>query len=203
MKKFLYIFTAVLALALSAGEADAQMGKKYYVNAGWQFNGTVGNSFVKSAQGYGAYIEGGYYLTPMFAVGGFASFNTNNKYIPKQTYTFSDRSALTTDLDRSIYQVPFGLTMRTRFMRSEFQPYLGTKIGAEFSTQSTYMSTFVNRHDNWGFYMSPEVGFTYFPFEKTDLGFQFAVYYSFCTNKNSSYDIKGINNLGFKLGMAF
>ena len=88
-------------------------------------------------------------------------------------------------------------------MRGEFQPYLGTKMGAEFSTQSTYMSTFVNRHDNWGFYMSPEIGFTYFPFERTDFGFQFAVYYSFCTNRNESYDIKGINNLGFKLGIAF
>ena len=203
MKKYIYLLTAVTALFLAAGSADAQMGKREYINAGWQFNGTVGNSFVKSAQGYGAYIEGGYYLTPMFAVGGFASFNTNNDYIPKQTYTFDDQSALTTDVDRSIYQVPFGLTMRTRFLRGEFQPYLGTKIGAEFSTQSTYMFTFVNRHDNWGFYMSPELGFTYFPFEKTDFGFQFAVYYSFCTNRNTSYDIKGINNLGFKLGIAF
>lgn len=203
MKKFIYIFAAVAAMVLFAGTANAQMGKREYINAGWQFNGTVGNSFVKTAQGYGAYIEGGYYITPMFALGGFASFNTNNDYVPKQTYTFEDQSALTTDVDRSIYQVPFGLTMRTRFMRGEFQPYLGTKIGMEFSTQSTYMSTFVNRHDNWGFYMSPEIGFTYFPFEKTDFGFQFAVYYSFCTNRNDSYDMKGINNLGFKLGVAF
>lgn len=203
MKKFICILSAAAALMFLAAEADAQMGKKNYINGGWQFNGTVGNSFVSSAQGYGAYIEGGYYITPMFAVGGFASFNTNNKYVPKKTYKFNDNSALTTDLDRSIYQVPFGVTMRTRFLRGEFQPYLGTKIGAEYSTQSTYMSTFVNRHDNWGFYMSPEVGFTYFPFEKTDFGFQFAVYYSLATNRNTSYDIKGINNLGFKLGIAF
>ena len=203
MKKFIYILAAALGMLLFVGTANAQMGKREYINIGWQFNGTVGNSFVKTAQGYGAYIEGGYYITPMFAVGGFASFNTNNDYIPKQTYTFDDNSALTTDVDRSIYQVPFGLTMRTRFLRGEFQPYLGTKIGTEFSKQCTYMSTFVNRHDNWGFYMSPEVGFTYFPFQKTDLGFQFAVYYSFCTNRNDSYDIKGINNLGFKLGVAF
>ena len=203
MKKLTYILASAAAMVLFAATADAQMGKREYVNAGWQFNGTMGNSFVETASGYGAYIEGGYYITPMFAVGGFASFNTNNDYIPKQTYTFKDQSALTTDVDRSIYQVPFGVTMRTRFMRGEFQPYLGTKVGAEFSTQSTYMSTFVNRHDNWGFYMSPEIGFTYFPFQKTDFGFQFAVYYSFCTNKNSDYDIKGIDNLGFKLGIAF
>ncbi len=203
MKKYIYILAASMALVFIAADANAQMGKKNYINGGWQFNGTIGNSFVQSAQGYGAYIEGGYYLTPMIAVGGFASFNTNNEYHPKQTYTFSDNSALTTDLDRSVYQVPFGATFRVRFMRSEFQPYAEAKIGTEFSTQSTYMSTFVNRHDNWGFYMSPEVGFTYFPFEKTDFGFQFAVYYSFATNRNKSYDISGINNLGFKLGIAF
>lgn len=203
MKKLIYVLTAAAAMVFFAAEADAQMGKKNYINGGWQFNGTVGSSFVESAQGYGAYIEGGYYLTPMLAVGGFASFNTNNDYIPKQTYTFKDQSALTTDLDRSMYQVPFGATLRVRFLRMEFQPYAEAKIGAEYSTQSTYMSTFVNRHDNWGFYMSPEIGFTYFPFEKTDLGFQLAVFYSFATNRNTDYDIKGINNLGFKLGIAF
>lgn len=194
---------AAFALVFMAGEANAQMGKKNYINGGWQFNGTIGNTFAKSAQGYGAYIEGGYYITPMVAVGGFASFNTNNEYHPKQTYTFSDKSALTTDLDRSVYQVPFGTTVRVRFMRYELQPYVEAKIGTEYSSQSTYMSTFVNRHDNWGFYMSPEVGLTFFPFEKTDMGFQFAVYYSYATNRNKSYDINGLNNLGFKLGIAF
>ena len=203
MKKILYIFMAAFALMLSTGKADAQMGKKYYVNAGWQFNGTVGNDFVKSAQGYGAYFEGGYYLTPMFAVGGFASFNTNNEYIPKQTYTFEDKSAITTDLDRSVYQVPFGATVRFRFLRDIVQPYAEAKIGTEYSVQSTYMSTFVNRYDNWGFYISPEVGMTIFPFEKTDLGFQVAAFYSYSTNQNKKYGLKGLNNVGFKLGIAF
>lgn len=203
MKKIIYILAASLTLVLFAGEANAQMGKRDYINGGWQFNGTPGNSFVETAQGYGAYIEGGYYVTPMFAVGGFASFNTNNEYYPKQTYTFDNKAALTTDLDRSIYQVPFGATMRMRFLRGMFQPYLEAKIGTEYSTQSTYMSTFVSRQDNWGFYISPEVGMTFFPFDKTDFGFHIAAFYSYATNQNKSYDIKGINNLGFKLGVAF
>jgi hypothetical protein len=203
MKKILYIVAAVLAMFFASAHADAQMGKRYYINGGWQFNGTVGNDFVESAQGYGAYMEGGYFITPMFAVGGFASFNTNNEYIPKSTYTFSDGSALTTDLERSIYQVPFGATMRFRFMRSMFQPYVEAKIGAQFSNQSTYMSTFLNRHDNWGFYVSPEIGMTFFPFANTDFGFQVAAYYSYSTNQNKAVDINGINNLGFKLGIAF
>ena len=201
MRRILYIMAA--AMIFFAVDANAQMGKKTYVNGGWQFNGTPGNTFAESAQGYGAYIEGGYYLTPMFAIGGFASFNTNNEYVPKKTYTFSDMSALTTDLNRSIYQVPFGATMRYRFLRGMFQPYVEAKIGAEYSSQNTYMSTFVNQHDNWGFYVSPEVGLTFFPFEKTDFGFQVAAYYSYATNSNKAIDLEGLNNLGFKLGIAF
>ena len=203
MKKFIYIILAAAAMMFFAGEANAQMGKRYFVSGGWQFNGTIANEYVQTAQGYGAYLEGGYYVTPKFAVGGFASFGTNNKYIPKQTYQLENNAAITTDLDRSIYQVPFGATVRLRLMRTEFQPYIEAKMGAEYSTQNTYMSTFVNKHDNWGFYISPEIGMTFFPFEKTDFGFQVAVYYSYATNRNKALDLTGLNNLGFKLGIAF
>ena len=90
MKKFIYIFAASLAFLMMSGEAKAQMGKEYYINGGWMFNGTVANDFVQGAQGYGAYMQGGYYISPMVAFGGFASFSTNNEYVPKQTYTFDD-----------------------------------------------------------------------------------------------------------------
>lgn len=203
MKKIIFVMAAFVAMFLGATQADAQMGKPFYINGGWQFNGTIANDFAESGQGYGAYLEGGYYVTPMLAVGGFASFNTNTQYIPKKTYTFSDQSALTTDLERAIYQVPFGAELRYRFLRGMCQPYLEAKIGAEYSEQNTYMSTFVNQHDNWGFYVSPEFGVTIFPFQKTDFGFQIAVYYSYATNRNKAVDINGLNNLGFKLGIAF
>ena len=203
MKKILYIIAATAAIFAATAQAGAQMSKEYYLNGGWQFNGTLANDFAESAQGYGAYFEGGYFVTPMLAVGGFASFNTNNQYVPTKTYTFSDQSALTTDLTRSIYQVPFGATLRYRFMRSMFQPYVEAKVGAQYSTQNIYMSTFVNQHENWGFYVSPEIGLTFFPFERTDFGFQVAAYYSYATNRSKSIDITGLNNLGFKLGIAF
>ena len=44
---------------------------------------------------------------------------------------------------------------------------------------------------------------TIFPFEKTDFGFQVAAYYSYSTNQNKTYKLKGLNNVGFKLGIAF
>jgi hypothetical protein len=60
MKKIIYIFAAMAALMLATIDADAQMGKRTYVNGGWQFNGTISNNVAESAQGYGAYIESGF-----------------------------------------------------------------------------------------------------------------------------------------------
>ena len=48
-----------------------------------------------------------------------------------------------------------------------------------------------------------EVGMTFFPFPKTDFGFTIAAYYIYATNQNKSLDINGLNNVGFKLGIAF
>ena len=203
MKRIIYTLAVMTAVLLATTQANAQMGKPYYINGGWQFNGTVANNVAESAQGYGAYMEGGYYVTPMIAVGGFASFNSNDQYYGKQTFYFDDHSALTTDLTRSLYQVPFGATLRCRFLWTELQPYIEAKIGTEYAQQSTYMSTYVSRHDNWGFYISPEIGMSWFPFSQTDFGFQVAVYYSYATNSNKAYNLNGINNLGFKLGVAF
>lgn len=203
MKRIIYTLAVMTAVLLATTQANAQMGKPYYINGGWQFNGTVANNVAESAQGYGAYMEGGYYVTPMIGVGGFASFNSNDQYYGKQTFYFDDHSALTTDLTRSLYQVPFGATLRCRFLWTELQPYIEAKIGTEYAQQSTYMSTYVSRHDNWGFYISPEIGMSWFPFSQTDFGFQLAVYYSYATNSNKAYNLNGINNLGFKLGVAF
>lgn len=203
MRQILYMLSVFATMVLFAGKADAQMGKRYYIDGGWQFNGAVANGFADGAQGYGAYLESGYYVTPKLAVGGFASFNTNNRYVPKQTYVFDGGEALTTDLYTSLYQVPFGAALRYRFARKVFQPYVEARVGAEYSSQSVYMSTFLNRESNLGLYVSPEVGFAVFPFRETDIGFQVAAYYSYATNRNASFGIDGLNNVGFKLGMAF
>ena len=201
--RYTVVLMSVLAMLVMAGEANAQMGKRMYMNIGWQFNAPIGNDFVNKAQGYGAYIQNGYYVTPLLAIGTFSAFGTNNEYYPKQTYKLPNEAAVTTDLDRSIYQTPFGASVRMRCSWGPFQPYLEAKIGTEYSTQSIYMSNFVSRVSNWGFYVSPEIGFNYYPFPKDDIGIHVAAYYSYSTNHHDSFGIQGLNNLGFKIGVAF
>lgn len=198
--KNIILVSAVFLLA--AVSADAQVGKRWYINAGWQFNATPGNGWSETAQGWGGYAEGGYYLMPRVAVGLFASYNTNNDYIGRDTYYF-EGGAVNTDMFHSMYQLPFGATFRYRFTWSKFEPYIEAKAGANYSSQYAYFSSMAVYDKNWGFYASPEVGFTWHPFNRSNFGFQFALYYSYATNRSDAFDICGINNCGFKLGLSF
>ena len=196
------IFSAVLSV-LAVSIASAQPGRRFYVDAGWQFNATVANDFASVANGWGAYAEGGYYVLPRVAVGGFVSFNTNNEYVPRTTYVAQDGSALNTDMTNSIFQLPFGATLRYRLCWKKLQPYAQAKIGANYAREYKYLPTMTARDSQWGFYVSPEVGLTWHPFYKLNLGLQFAVYYSYATNRSDAFNLNGINNVGFKLGVSF
>ena len=200
MKK---IFLVTAAVILAAICADAQVGRRYYVDAGWQFNGTFDNRFSESANGWGAYIEGGYYFLPRVAAGVFASFNTNNEYFPKQTYAVGNTTAVTTDLYNSLYQIPFGATLRYRFEWKKVQPYAEAKIGANYAREYQLFSTYGAYDSQWGFYISPEIGVVFHPFNKSNIGLQLSGYYSYATNRSEAFGLDGINNAGFKLGLSF
>ncbi len=199
MKKIILITAAVIIAAVNA---DAQVGRRFYVDAGWQFNGTLANDFSDNASGWGGYVEGGYYFLPRVAAGLFASFNTNNEYFPKETYNIGN-TAVTTDLYHSLYQVPFGATLRYRFAWKKVQPYVEAKIGANYAREYELYSNFGVRDSQWGFYASPEVGVVFHPFNKSNLGLQLSAYYSYATNRSEAFGIDGISNAGFKLGISF
>lgn len=200
MKKTILVTMAVILTAICA---HAQVGRCYYVDAGWQFNGTVSNVFSDNASGWGAYLEGGYYFLPRVAAGVFASFNTNNEYFPKRTYDAGNGTAVTTDMYHSLYQVPFGATLRYRFAWKKIQPYAEAKLGANYAREYELYSTFGAADSQWGFYVSPEIGVVIHPFNKSNLGLQLSAYYSYATNRSEAFGINGLNNAGFKLGISF
>ena len=200
MKKILIL--AIAALLFSAG-AEAQVGRRFYVDAGWQYNGAFSNGFSRNASGWGAYAEGGYYFLPRIAAGVFVSYNTNNEYFPKATYDAGNNTSVTTDMYHSLYQVPFGATLRYRFLWKKVQPYAEAKIGANYAREYQLYSHYGVYDSQWGFYVSPEIGITLHPFNKSNIGLQIAGYYSYATNRSDYFNINGLNNAGFKLGISF
>ena len=183
----------------------AQTSDTFYSNIDWQFNFPISNSFANKASGWGMNFEGGYYLTENFAIGGFLTYHSNHKYIPRQTISMGDNSSLNTDQQHTVFQMPFGIAGRYTFNREGmFQPYVALKTGPQYARLKTDFNAFQNSDNTWGFYISPEIGMNIFPWVYRP-GIHVAAYYSYATNKGSvlTYDVDGMSNFGLRLGIAF
>ncbi len=201
----LWVIVATIFTATST-RGNAQVLSSSYFNIDWQFNAPVGNSYANVASGWGMNFEGGYYLMPKMAIGAFLSFHTNNKYIDRQLLQLNNGSALTTDQQHSLFQLPFGVLAKYRFTTQDmFEPYITLKMGANYSRMSSYLQAWELYDDSWGFAVSPEVGMSIYPNPSMKYGFHMALYYNYSTNKSKvlTYHINGRNNIGFRVGISF
>ena len=203
IRNSLYVFFAAVLLSLPFS-SKAQLSLNSYYNIDWQVNIPLGNNFASNISGWGMNIEGGYYVTDNIAVGGFLNFHTNNEYFSRRTLPLSGTLSMSTDQQHQMFTLPFGALVRYRFIQDAFQPYVGMKIGVCYSEFSNYYYIYQTEQKRWGFYMSLEVGFNWYPWANS-VGFHAAIYYSFATNKCNvmSYKQSTLNNLGIRIGIAF
>ena len=203
LRHLFYISLFAMTL-LTPSTGKAQISLDSYYNIDWQFNIPIDNSFSNKASGWGMNFEGGYYVHRNIAIGAFISFHTNNEDISRRTVQLSQTLAMNTDQQHQMFALPFGVLMRYRFIERDFQPYAGIKLGTCYSEFNDYYYIFMKSQNRWGFFMSPEVGFNYYPWANS-IGFHMAIYYNYATNKHDimTYSQNGLNNFGFRLGVAF
>lgn len=203
LRHLFYISLFVMTL-LAPSTGKAQISLDSYYNIDWQFNIPIDNSFSNKASGWGMNFEGGYYVHRNIAIGAFISFHTNNEYISRRTIQLSQTLAMNSDQQHQMFALPFGVLMRYRFIERDFQPYAGIKLGTCYSEFNDYYYIFMKSQNRWGFFISPEVGFNYYPWANS-IGFHMAIYYNYATNKHDimTYSQNGLNNFGFRLGVAF
>lgn len=204
MKK--YVIKVAVAMAIVAGcnmSAKAQVSLDAYYNVDWQFNMPI-NKFADKASGWGMNFDAGWYLTPDIAIGAFMNYHTNNEYIDRAVVPINASTAVYTDQQRSLYQMPFGVTALYRIVESDWQPYVALKLGAEYAHVSSYYYIYRSSVDSWGFYMSPEIGVRWYPWPN-GMGLHAAAYYSFSTNDASVMggSLSDPGNFGFRIGLAF
>lgn len=208
MKKIIKSIKYALLIACLAvpGIAGAQVVDNMYFNLGWQVNGPIDQSYADKLSGWGAFGEAGYYVIPSFSVGVFLNYHTNNKYVSSQQIPVSSTATITGDQQHSIFQLPFGAAFRYNIVpESQFQPYVGVKLGAEYAKVMSYMNVFEFRDKTWGFYASPEIGMAFYLTPQKQLAGTLAFYYSYGSNeaKLLDYKVKGMNNWGLRVGIQF
>ena len=144
-------------------------------------------------------------LTPVWrGFQGNLNYQTNNQYVDRGVVDLTNETAIYTDQQRSLYQLPFGVTALYRIIESDWQPYVALKLGAEYAYMSSYYYIYKSSEDTWGFYMSPEIGVRWYPWAN-GMGLHAAAYYSFSTNsgKVMGQSMETPGNFGFRVGLAF
>ena len=182
-KKAIWSFCALVMFAMqSYAQWDSQ---KAHLIVDWQMNAPVSTGFADKISGWGMNFEGLYDLTPRWSVGAFINFHTNHKYVGRQTLQLSPTELLTTDQQRSAYQLPFGVgTSYTLYDGRYVKPYVGVKLGTAFTRYTTYYGAGGVFDDGWGFYVSPEVGLKIYPCPHRRFGFHVAGYYNYIDRKS-------------------
>lgn len=210
MKKLNRLFrqaaVAVGLLVAGVTQSSAQVDmNKFHAIVDWQVNSPLSNDFTEKMSGWGMNFEVLYDVHPNVGLGGFMSYHTNHKYVGRETLSLSSTEALTTDQQRSAFQLPFGLSAAFPLVNNSIaKPYLGVKTGAMYAQYTTYFGTGGVQHDSWGYYVSPEFGVRIHPTGQY-WGLHIAGYYSYATNhvQTLTGEIKGLHNLGFRLGVIF
>ena len=208
MKRSILILTALCAAAALCRpqRAEAQVLPNAYFNIDWQIGIPISNDFADKASGWGANLEGGYFLTEAITIGGFLNYQTNFGEVGRQTLVLPSGNALTTSQKHSVFQLPFGVAARYNWLQGAIcRPYAGLKVGASWAEFASYYSIYKQSTDNWGFYLSPEVGVSIFPRRDLRFGIHAAFYYAYATNSGDllTYSIDNLNSFGFRIGVSF
>lgn len=196
------LFVGLLATQTTKAQ-DIDTGT-FSISGQWQFNKPIDNKYSDTASGWGMNLEGLYNLNSNLAAGAFVSWQTNNTYVPRKTY-YGENSAVNMDIQKSLFQLPFGVAARYKLpmAKGNIVPFGGLKLGTNYSKERNYSNIYGWTDDQWGFFVSPEIGVTVFPFQTRQVGFVLAGYYNYSTNKAKDYDINGLNNVGFRVGIVF
>ena len=111
---YTYLKRVVLAGCMLAGAAAPTFAQwdssKAHLIVDWQMNAPFSTGYADKISGWGMNFEGLYDVTPRWSVGAFVMYHTNHRYIGRQTLQLSPTESLTTDQQRSAFQLPFGVS---------------------------------------------------------------------------------------------
>ena len=126
-KHFTKLAALVIIVAGTSIPAKSQVSLDAYYNVDWQLNIPI-NKFAQGASGWGMNFDAGWYLTPDIAIGTFISYHTNNEYVSRNIVDLNSTTAIYTDQQRSLFQLPFGITALYRIIESDWLHRVANQI---------------------------------------------------------------------------
>lgn len=206
IKRWKRITTLYLLFFMGTIALKAQINPNTYYTSGWQFDFPLKSNTSSTMNDLGIYVEAGYYFTPQISLGGFVNINTLNEETTLDHMNSEISKNENIKETFSYINIPLGASLRYRFTdKSWWHPYLSIKTGINYAQAKSISPLGTYNDCSCGFYTSPEFGINIFPFKQYILGVNFAIYYTYATNKYkiSNRQENGIKSMGVRLGLTF
>lgn len=200
MKKIL--FSICILASTFAAKAQVQQGSSIFL-VGWEIGIPLNNDYISETSWGGGYFDWRKFVKPNLSLGFAMSFNAFRQYVDTKTYVSDDQStAVTTRMMRYQNVLPFMFNTCYYFKAMGVAlPYVGLGVGAEFSDQWMYYSSFTSSNRDWGFVARPTVGAILRLGE--DVGGHVGVGYNIAAIDNGFTDQNSIQYVYFQLGLSF
>jgi hypothetical protein len=140
------------------------------------------------------------------AIGFKLGYNNYYSNVKAQVYDNGNGLRLFANTYRYIRQAPFQLGIVGHLLPNRiFKPYLGLYMGLCYSTQSVFVQDISVGAENYGFIITPELGF-YLQFGKeSPVGLKASVSYNYATNQYEfgGAKFKDLQSVNVNIGLSY
>jgi hypothetical protein len=163
------------------------------------------HNFIDKYSWRGGHFNGQIFVLENVAIGFKLGYNNYYSGIKAQVYDNGNGLRLFANTYRYVRQAPFQVGVVGHLLPDRmFKPYFGLFMGLCYSAQSVFIQDISLGAENYGFIVTPELGF-YLQINNSPVGLKASVAYNYATNKYefNSVTFKDLQSVNVNIGLSY
>jgi hypothetical protein len=164
------------------------------------------NQFISNYSWRGGQFNGQIFLIENVAVGFKLGFNNYDSKVEPQMYDHGKGFRMYANTYRCIRTAPFQVGAVGHILPNNIiKPYLGLYLGLCYASESVTIQDIQSREENYGFILTPELGFYLHFGKKSPAGIKFSAAYNLATNHYNlgMVDFKDLQSININIGLTY
>jgi len=200
------LFSLICIFQFSILNCSAQTNQFYSLEYSTGTLLGTSSEFIDSYSWRGVHFQGQVFLIDNVALGFKLGFNNYYSNVEPQLYDFGNGTRLFANTYRYLRKVPFQVGAIGHILPNEMiKPYLGLYLGLCYATEAVMIQDVQQRKENYGFILTPELGF-YLQFgKKSSTGIKLSAAYNLATNNYQlgMREFKDLQSLNVNIGFTY
>ena len=204
IKKTLILF--IIHCSLFSIHCFAQPAQLYSLEYSTGTLSGPSRSFVSTYSWSGVQINGQVFLIDNLALGFKVGYNKYDSKIRPRTFEYGNGLRVYAYTFRNVSQVPIQIGVIGHIIpNSIIKPYIGIFLGLSYANQTVMIQKEIYKENNFGFSLTPEIGFFLQFGRNQPMGIKFSGAYNMATNHYAFgvREYKNLQSFNLNLGLSY